>query len=230
MFLARPSESRGKADFDWLRTRYTFSFAAYYDPHYMGFRSLRVLNQDCVAPQKGFPMHAHTDMEILTLVLQGTVEHRDSLGHTRKIRAGQAQRMSAGSGVQHSESNPSPHEELQLLQIWIEPAELGLRPSYEEAEISSAKNRLNLVAGPKAAEAPLTLNQDAWLYHAELEAGISLPLASFQTEHQWVQVIAGELVLNQHILRPGDGLAISRESELVARSQEGARFLLFDLA
>ena len=164
MFLARPSESRGKADFDWLRTRYTFSFAAYYDPHYMGFRSLRVLNQDCVAPQKGFPMHAHTDMEILTLVLQGTVEHRDSLGHTRKIRAGQAQRMSAGSGVQHSESNPSPHEELQLLQIWIEPAELGLRPSYEEAEISSAKNRLNLVAGPKAAEAPLTLNQDAWLY------------------------------------------------------------------
>jgi redox-sensitive bicupin YhaK (pirin superfamily) len=229
MFLIRRSEARGAAEFSWLQTRYTFSFAGYYDPHHMGLRSLRVINEDIVAPGKGFPMHAHSDMEILTIVLSGQIEHRDSLGHTRRITAGQVQCMTAGTGVQHSEHNPSLTDPLHLLQIWIEPAELGLPPSYQEAEVDLASNRLLLIAAPLGEKAPLQINQEAWVWQGLLDAGSQLPLDRLQAEHQWLQIISGEVSVGPHVLKAGDGVAISREPQLVLKSEKGARILLFDL-
>ncbi len=232
MFLTRPAEARGKGDFDWLKTRYTFSFAGHYDPHFMGFRSLRVLNQDEVAPGRGFPMHGHSDMEILTIVLSGKVEHKDSMGHLRSIAAGQVQCMTAGTGIQHSERNPSSTEPLHLLQIWIEPAELALTPSYQEADLQLLPNRWTLVAGPIGGPAPLKINQEAWLWQCALEAGNSLPLEQLVAEYQWLQVISGEVDLQADSgvrqLKAGDGIGISRESGLSLMTSSGARVLLFD--
>ena len=230
MYLKRAAAARGKGDFAWLQTRYSFSFASYYDPHYMGFRALRVINEDEIAAGGGFPMHGHRDMEILTIVLAGTVEHHDSMGHVRQIKAGQAQCMSAGTGVQHSESNPSATEPLHLLQIWVEPAEVNLKPSYREADIPKGKDKLNLLAAPIGQSAPLELNQEARLYYGCLSAGRDLSLKLELERHVWVQMISGRMRLGSQELSTGDGMAVSREEILEFAAEDDCEFLVFELS
>ena len=229
MVNVRLAEDRGHNQLDWLDSHFTFSFDRYYDPDHVQFRSLRVLNEDVVAPGKGFPMHPHRDMEILTWILEGAIEHRDNTGGSGVIRPGELQHMSAGSGVVHSEFNPSPKDPAHLLQIWIVPERKGLKPLYEQLTFSDAelRGRFNLVAGP---EAPVTIQQDANLYIARLDkdAKTELPLAPGR--HAWVQVASGAVELNGVELKAGDGAAISDESELRVHVHKPSEVLAFDLA
>ena len=228
----RKSGERGHANHGWLDTRHTFSFADYYDPMHMGFRALRVINEDHVAEGRGFGRHPHRDMEILTWVVSGAVEHADSMGNRAVVRAGEIQRMTAGTGVLHSEMNPSPTEPLHLIQIWIEPERRGLAPGYEQRPIADGdrRGRLLLVASPDGRAGSVTVHQDARLYTALLDAGDRVSHALGAGRHAWVQVIRGDPTVSGGTLHAGDGLALSDEPEVVLEAKGPAEVLVFDLA
>jgi hypothetical protein len=231
MIAIRPAKERGHADHGWLDTWHTFSFADYYDRRFTGFRSLRVINEDFVAPGRGFPTHGHRDMEIITYVLEGALEHRDSLGTGSVIRPGEVQRMSAGTGVRHSEANPSAGEPLHLLQIWIEPSKAGIAPGYEQKTFADAdkRGRLRLVASPDGAEGSVTIHQDARVYATVLGPGQQVVHRLAPGRHAWLHVARGALTLNGQRLSQGDGAAISDETSLVLVGETDAEALLFDL-
>lgn len=230
MLLLRPAATRGHADLGWLDTWYSFSFADYHDPQWMGFRALRVINDDRIAAGRGFGMHPHRDMEIVTWVLSGQLEHQDNLGHRALIRPGEAQRMSAGRGIFHSEANPSPTEELHLLQIWLLPSQRGLEPGYEQRTLEPATSGLRLLASPDG-DGAVQIHSPARLWVAEPEPGLTLELAVTRGRHIWVQVAAGSLTCNGQALGCGDGLALSEvEAVKLEATAPGAQALVFDLA
>jgi len=232
MISVRKSAERGHFDHGWLDTYHSFSFADYHDPAHMGFRALRVINEDVVAPGRGFPMHFHRDMEIVTYVLEGAIEHRDSMGNAGVIRPGEVQRMTAGRGVTHSESNPSDRERLHLLQIWILPDRKGHDPGYEQKAIPEAerRGRLRLVASPDGREGSVSIRQDARIFAGILRRGerVSQPLAPGR--HAWVQVARGTVALGGLALAAGDGAAVSDEASLEIKGTEDSEILVFDLA
>lgn len=231
MMQVRKAAQRGSAGFDWLDTRYSFSFADYFDPAHMGFRSLRVMNEDRVAPGRGFPMHGHRDMEILTYVLAGRLEHRDSLGNGSVIPAGALQRMTAGTGILHSEYNPSDTEPVHLYQIWIRPEREGLQPGYQElAAAANPASGLRLVAARDGRQGSLTIHQDADVYLAALSGDetITQPLRSGR--HAWLQVLRGSVAVHGTHLGAGDGVAISQEPSLEIVGDGPAEVMLFDLS
>ncbi len=232
MITLRPAGERGHADHGWLDTWHTFSFAGYRDPRHMGFRSLRVINDDVVAAGAGFGTHPHDNMEIVTYVLEGALEHKDSLGTGSVLRPGDVQRMSAGTGVTHSEFNHSADEPLRLLQIWIRPAERGIAPGYEEKTFTEAdkRGRLRLIVAPDGREGSLRIHQDVAVYASILEAGESVTHALAPGRHAWVQVASGSVTLGGVRLGQGDGAAVSDEAELVFAATVRAEFLVFDLA
>jgi redox-sensitive bicupin YhaK (pirin superfamily) len=234
MITIRPSEERGHANHGWLDTYYSFSFSDYYDRKHMGFRDLRVINEDRVSAGRGFGMHPHRDMEILTYVIDGELSHRDSMGRGATLKRNDVQRMSAGTGVMHSEVNQS-KEPVHLLQIWIMPEAEGLKPSYEDLTIPTEekRNRLRLIASHDGRDNSATINQDASVYASLLDSGRSLELELQPGRHAWVQLISGQLEVNGTKLEKGDGAAISGETLLRIASASGngaAEFLTFDLA
>jgi hypothetical protein len=231
MINLRPSNARGHANHGWLDSFHTFSFADYYDPEFMGFRSLRVINEDRVAPRQGFGTHSHRDMEILTYVLDGALEHRDSMGSHGVIRSGEVQRMSAGMGVQHSEQNPF-NEGVHFLQIWIIPEQRGIVPSYEQKDFprEERQGRFRLVASRDGRDGSLTVHQDMKLYSTLLGAGQQAELTLEPGRHAWVQVARGAGTLNGTALKAGDGAAVSNEGRLVLTATEPIEALVFDLA
>ena len=232
MIAVRQAQERGHFNHGWLDTYHTFSFADYYDATQMGFRALRVINEDRVAPGKGFGMHAHRDMEIVTYVLSGALEHKDSLGHGEVLRPGELQRMTAGTGIRHSEFNPSLTESVHLDQIWILPQASGLAPSYEQKAFAADErhNRLRLVASPGGDDGALTIQQDARLYLASLDPGAQVAHALEAGRHAWLQVLRGSVQLNGTPLSTSDGAPISDETALSIQASEPAEILLFDLA
>jgi hypothetical protein len=232
MITIRKSEERGHFDFGWLDTYHTFSFDQYYDPAHMHFRSLRVINEDRVAPGKGFPTHSHRDMEIITYILSGALEHRDSMGNGSVIRPGDVQRMSAGNGVAHSEFNPSQTEPVHLLQIWIMPRAPDLPSSYEQKYFSEEgrRGRLRLVASEAGRDGSVIIQQDARVYAGILAPDSAIEHTLSDNRHAWIQIARGTLNVNGHDLRQGDGAAISNESSLKLVSAGEAELLLFDLA
>jgi redox-sensitive bicupin YhaK (pirin superfamily) len=229
MLQTRPAEERGHGKLAWLDSHFTFSFDQYHDPRHMHFRALRVINEDVIAPSQGFPMHAHRDMEILTWILEGALEHRDSTGGSGVIRPGELQHMTAGRGVMHSEFNPSPSLPVHLLQIWILPERKGLDPGYEQLAFSDAEllGKFCLVAGPQA---PVTIHQDANLYIARLDKNAEANHSLREGRHAWLQIARGAVQLNGTELKAGDGASVSNETEIQVRAQEPAEILLFDLA
>ena len=232
MLNIRKSQDRGHANHGWLDSHHTFSFANYHDPRHMGFRDLRVINEDQVIGGAGFPTHPHRDMEIISYVVEGALEHKDSMGHGSVIRPGDVQRMSAGTGVTHSEFNSSSEAPLRFLQIWIRPEKTGLAPGYEQRNFSEAdrKGRLRLVASPSGDDGSVTINQDAYLYSSLLEAGETVSHDVGSGRHAWLQVIDGGIVLNGEALSAGDGASLSDEASLAIQAQSKAHFLLFNLA
>jgi redox-sensitive bicupin YhaK (pirin superfamily) len=232
MITLRRSEDRGHADHGWLDTRHTFSFADYRDAAHMGYRSLRVINEDRVQPGRGFGTHAHRDMEILTYVLEGAVAHRDSMGHGEVVRPGDVQRMTAGTGVTHSEVNPSPTEPLHLLQIWILPEAAGLEPGYEQRAFPAAEKRgvLRLVASRDGRDGSLVVHQDADVYVTVLAAGQRVAHRIASGRGVWVQVARGAVDLLGHELREGEGAAVEREARIELVARQPTELLLFDLA
>ena len=232
MVEIRRSQERGHFDRGWLNTYHTFSFDEYYDPRFVHFRSLRVLNDDRVAPGAGFPMHGHRDMEIVTYVLEGALQHRDNMGNGSAIRPGAVQRMSAGTGVLHSESNASADEPVHLLQIWILPEKKGLAPEYEQKTFPEAEKRarLRLVASQDGRDGSVTIHQDAAIYAAQLGAGERVTHELAPERHAWVQVARGRAQLNGETLQAGDGAAVSAESRIELTGADSAEVLLFDLA
>jgi redox-sensitive bicupin YhaK (pirin superfamily) len=232
MIRKRFAHQRGHADHGWLQTYHTFSFASYHDPEYMGFRALRVINDDIIQPGKGFGTHGHRDMEIITYVLNGALEHRDSMGTGSVLRPGDVQRMSAGRGVTHSEFNHSPDEALRLLQIWIVPERKGIEPGYEEKSFAAEEKRgkLHLIVAPDGAGGALSIHQDVRLYATLLDAGTVVEQGLEPARHAWVQVAKGHLVLNGTELAEGDGAAVSEESLLRLEGREAAEVLVFDLS
>jgi len=232
MLRKRASAERGHAQHGWLDSRHTFSFAGYYDPDQMGFRSLRVINEDFIRGGAGFGSHPHRDMEILTYVLEGGVEHKDSLGTGSVVRPGEAQIMSAGSGIVHSEFNASAGETLHLLQIWIHPNQEGLAPRYAQKEfpLADQRNRLHLIVSPDESAGSLAIKQDARVFAGRLDsaAEISHPLAPGRGA--WIQVARGSVSVNGLPLEQGDGLAVEDETGLEIRAAAPAEILLFDLA
>lgn len=232
MITLRRSEERGHFDFGWLDTRHTFSFGDYLDPNHMGFRSLRVINEDRVKPAKGFGTHGHRDMEILTWVLSGALEHRDSLGTHGVIRPGEAQVMSAGTGIRHSEFNASETEPVHFLQIWILPGRQGLAPRYDQTAFGDAdlRNRLRLIASLDGAEGSVKLFQDARISAARLDPGREVPLAFAPGRAGYVQVAAGSVVLGGATLHAGDGARIEGEPDLALAAASPSEILVFDLA
>ncbi len=231
MIRIRKAEERGHANHGWLDTNYTFSFSAYYDPAHVHFRALRVMNEDVIAPGKGFGTHPHQDMEIVTFVLEGALEHKDSMGNGEVLRAGEFQRMSAGTGITHSEFNPSPSEPVHLYQIWLLPGSKGIEPSYEQKRFpgEEKQNRLQLVASPDAADGSLLIQQDARVYLATLDAGTKITKALDAGRHVWLQVLRGSLSLNGSDLQTSDGAAVSKEETLEISATNDAEILLFDL-
>ena len=234
MIQVRKSEERGHANHGWLNTYHTFSFADYYDPKFEGFRSLRVINEDRVAPGQGFGMHGHRDMEILTYVLEGSIAHKDSMGHQKVLGPNEIQRMSAGTGVRHSEFNPSKTEPLHFFQVWIEPAAKGTSSSYEQIRFDpeGKKNKLKRLAGPEGGNGAARINQDAQVFVAELARGAEIPYILGSKRHAWVHAVQGEIAVNGIELHTGDAAAVSGEEKLTL-SGLGAKpsdILLFDLA
>jgi redox-sensitive bicupin YhaK (pirin superfamily) len=232
MIRIRKSDQRGHADHGWLKTRYTFSFADYHDPEHMGFRNLRVINEDRIAGGAGFPTHPHRDMEIITYVVSGTVAHRDSSGGEGITRAGEIQHMSAGSGVQHSEFNASKTEPIHLLQIWILPERRGVQPTYNQIALRDVPEAgpLKLVAARDGGDGRLQINADANLFVGQLDGGEKVEHALASRRHAWLQLISGKVALNGQSLEAGDGAALSNEQSLALVAHEPAHFLLFDLA
>jgi quercetin 2,3-dioxygenase len=231
MITIRRGGDRGGAHHGWLDTKHTFSFADYHDPAHMGFRDLRVLNEDRVTPGKGFPTHSHRDMEILSWVLEGELEHRDSMGNGSVIRPGELQRMSAGTGVRHSERNPSSENPLHFLQIWIFPERNGLEPSYEQKEFPEGgrRGRLRVIASPDGRNGSVTIHQDVSLSAALLDGGEKASIAIPPGRSAWVQVARGSVELNGKPLEAGDGAAVSREERLELANGKAAEVLVFDL-
>ena len=232
MITVRKSEDRGHFDLGWLDTYHTFSFDRYYDPAHVQFRSLRVINEDRVAPGQGFPAHSHRDMEIVTYILEGALEHRDNMGNGSVIRPGDVQRMTAGSGVSHSEFNSSRDQIVHLLQIWIMPDARNLPPSYEQkfftAEDRSGK--LRLIASPDGSAGSVTIHQDARVYAALLNDGQLIEHTLPPNRYAWIQVARGTLTVNDLELKAGDGAAVNAEQKLEIGAGEKAELLLFDLA
>ena len=230
--VLRPSLERGHANHGWLDTRHTFSFASYYDPRHMGFRGLRVINEDHIAGGGGFPMHPHRDMEIVTYVLAGALEHKDSLGNGGVIRPGEVQRMSAGTGIRHSEFNPARRDDVHLLQIWIEPDVRGVTPGYAQTVFPAPDRtgRLRLVASPDGREGSLSIRTDTNLYASILEPGNALAYANPKGRHVWLQVARGRLRVNGQTLVAGDGAAVSAAGALEMAALDPSEILLFDLA
>jgi redox-sensitive bicupin YhaK (pirin superfamily) len=231
MIDIRSAESRGRTALSWLDSRHSFSFGEYYDPAHMGFRALRVINDDRIAPGGGFGTHPHRDMEIITYVLEGALEHRDSLGNGSLIRPGEVQRMTAGTGIRHSEHNASQAEPVHLLQIWLLPAEAGLPPSYEQRALPAAtRGGLALVASQDGRGGSVTVHQDVGVYAGRLEPGREVAHALAPGRHAWIQVARGDASANGHRLRDGDGAAVSNEARLVFHAAAPYEILLFDLA
>ena len=229
----RPAAERGAAELGWLSSRHSFSFGQYYEPEHMGYRSLRVINDDRVRPGRGFGTHPHRDMEILSIVVEGALEHRDSLGTGSVIRPGEVQRMTAGTGVEHSEFNPSPSDEVRFLQIWIEPERKGLEPAYEQRAFPWERLRDGwaLVASRDGRDGSLTVHQDVSLYRATLGGGARVTQVIGAGRHAWLQVIEGAVEVGGARLGEGDGLAISDPGRLVVTgASEWCDLLLFDLA
>src|SRR4028118_36335 len=232
MITIRKAEDRGHANHGWLNSYHTFSFANYYDPKHMGFRALRVINEDRVSPGAGFGTHGHSDMEIITYVLEGSLENKDSIGTGSVIQPGEVQRMSAGKGIRHSEFNHSKTESVHFLQIWLLPDTKDLPPSYEQRNFSPAKNpgKLHLVAARNGREGAVTVHQDVDLYAAVLEPGDRISHTLQPQRHGWIQVARGAITLNGLPLDKGDGAAISQETDVVIEATTDAEILLFDLA
>ena len=229
--VVRRSEERGHANHGWLDTHHTFSFAGYYDPRHVGFRSLLVLNEDRVSPGKGFGTHPHADMEILSYVVEGALEHQDSMGTRAVMKAGDVQRISAGRGVRHSEYNASKTDPVHFLQIWIEPDTEGVAPEYAEKSFGGiAPGSLNLIASRGGRNDSISIHQDADVYVAKLPEGRSIDHAFAASRSGWVQVIEGELRVNGETLRAGDGASLSDTRQLELTAARDAHFLFFDLA
>jgi len=228
--MIRRSNERGHAEHGWLDSYHTFSFADYYDPNWMGFRSLRVINDDLVLPGEGFGTHPHRDMEIITYVLSGALEHKDSMGNGRIIRPGEVQYMAAGSGIQHSEFNPSKDEAVHLLQIWIVPDRKGLKPRYAEKSLVNApRGQFNLAVSKSGRDGSVAINQDAELYVAKLDAGNEASHTLKSDRHAWVHVAEGEVKLDGDTLKAGDAAAITGESKVELVASKPSQVLLFDL-
>jgi hypothetical protein len=232
MITLRRANERGGGDFGWLNTKHTFSFSDYYDPRWMGFRSLRVINEDYVAPASGFPTHPHSDMEIITYVLEGQLEHKDSLGTGSVILPGDGQRMTAGRGIRHSEYNPSKDERVHLYQIWILPEKKSLQPSYEQKSFPTKEKqgKLRLIASPDAKDGSVKINQDAQLYVTLLKPGEEVAHHFGKNRYGWLQVAKGSVEVNSQTLTQGDGAAISDEPQLSIKGAQDTEVLLFDLA
>jgi redox-sensitive bicupin YhaK (pirin superfamily) len=232
MIRVRKAAERGHFDHGWLDTYHTFSFGDYYDPAHLAFRSLRVINDDRVQPSQGFGMHGHRDMEIVTYVLDGALQHRDSLGNGSVLRPGELQHMTAGTGVRHSEFNPSDREEVHLYQIWLLPERKGLAPSYDQKVFPEQERRgtLRLVASPTGEHGSLTIRQDARLYLSTLQAGETVAHALKPGRHVWLQLLRGRAALNGQLLGAGDGAAVSEEERLEIQGRNDAEVMLFDLA
>ena len=232
MITVRPSAERGRSELGWLSSRHTFSFADYLDARHMGFRTLRVVNEDRVQPGGGFPTHGHRDMEIVTYVVEGALEHEDSLGTGSVIRPGEVQRMSAGTGVTHSEYNPSRTEPVHFLQIWILPERQGLAPGYEQRVFPAAEmqGRLRVVASRDGRDGSVTVHQDVRLLAARLAPGEEIVHSLAPGRHAWLQVVRGALVMNGTTLAAGDGAAVSDEARLALTASAPSELLLFDLA
>src|SRR5205085_8516330 len=232
MIRVRKTAERGHFDHGWLDTYHPCSFGDYYDPWHMSFRSLRVINDDRVQPGQGFGMHGHRDMEIVTYVLDGALQHKDSLGNGSILRVGELQRMTAGTGVRHSEFNPSDKEAVHLYQIWLLPERKGLKPSYEQKIFSEEERRatLRLVASPTGEHGSLTIHQDARLYLSTLKGGETVAHALKPGRHAWLQMLRGKASLNGQPLSAGNGAAVSEEEKLEITSQDDAEVMLFDLA
>jgi redox-sensitive bicupin YhaK (pirin superfamily) len=227
----RPANERGHADHGWLDTSHTFSFADYYDPQHMGFRVLRVINEDIVAPGRGFGTHGHRDMEIITYVLEGELGHKDSMGTGSTIKPGEVQRMSAGTGVMHSEMNASKKDRVHFMQIWIIPDKQGHKPGYEQKAFSEAERtgRLRVVASPDGRDGSVTIHQDATLAVGLLGAGDAVEHVVGSNRHAWIQVARGSVDVEGHTLSHGDGAAISGEGTIHIRGVDNAEVLVFDL-
>lgn len=230
MMKIRKANERGHAEHGWLDTYHTFSFADYYDPQWMGFRSLRVINDDLVMPGMGFGTHPHRDMEIITYILGGTLEHKDSMGNGRVIRAGEVQYMSAGTGVQHSEFNPARDEAVHLLQIWIQPDRTGGTPRYGEKSLQDAATGMwHLVTSKTGRDSSIAIHQDADLWLAKLEAGQTVSHSLADGRHAWIHIAEGEVKLNGKILSGGDAAAVSGKASLKLAAAKPSQVLLFDL-
>ena len=230
MITLRLANERGHANHGWLDSYHTFSFANYYDPHYMGVSRLRVINDDTVAPGAGFGTHGHADMEIISYVLAGALEHKDNMGHGSIIRPGDVQRMSAGRGIRHSEFNASTQEAVKFLQIWIVPNVSGIQPSYEQKNFDAElTGRLRLVASPDGRDGSLTIHQDAFVYAGKPKDGDSLSHTLAAKRTAYVHVAKGQLALNGTLMRGGDGATITDEPTITLTGKSNAEVLLFDL-
>lgn len=231
MIKVRRSKERGHANHGWLDTYHSFSFADYHDPRFTGFRDLRVINEDLIEPDQGFPRHGHRDMEIVTYVIDGGLSHKDSMGNGETIRPNEVQRMTAGTGVLHSEYS-SPTDKTHMLQIWIQPEKHGLTPSYEQKRFDAddKKGKLRLIASQRGDQGSVTIHQDVKLYASILDGGKQVSHELENGRHAWIQVISGGLDVNGYSLEQGDGAAISEEKVLkIAAAEDRTEFLLFDL-
>lgn len=225
----RKSEERGHANHGWLDSYFSFSFAEYHDPKHIGFRSLRVINEDFIQPDNGFGMHPHKDMEIISFVIEGELAHKDSLGNGSTIKPGRIQKMSAGTGVTHSEFNPSKDKQTHLLQIWIIPSEKGIQPAYEELPFDAQKSGLELLGSNHPQNGQIMIRQDAQMYRGQLSAENSIAHKLSKGRGAWIQLIKGSLTINGQKLTPGDGAAIEDENVLNISAVQNTEFLLFDL-
>ncbi len=232
MVTIRPADERGHADHGWLDSHHTFSFANYFDPAHVGFRSLRVINEDRVQAGQGFGTHPHRDMEIISYVLEGGLQHKDSMGTGSVIKPGDVQRMSAGSGVTHSEFNASKSDRVHFLQIWLLPKDKGIKPSYEQKTFSDDEKRgkLRVVASPSARDGSVTIHTDAVVYAGLFDKGESAELPLAASRHAWVHVARGKVRVNGHDVEAGDGVAISEEPAVRVEGVAGGEVIVFDLA
>lgn len=232
MIHIRKANDRGHANHGWLDTYHTFSFAGYVDRDHVHFRSLRVMNEDRVAPGQGFGTHPHNDMEIVTYVLEGALEHKDSMGNGEVLRPGEFQRMTAGTGITHSEFNPSADEPVHLYQIWLFPDRKGHTPSYEQKRFPDEQlsNQLRVVASPDAEDGSLLIHQDAKIFLSKLDAGTVVEHPLSESRHAWLQVLRGNVILNGQPLNTSDGAAVSNEVALKIEADGDAEIMLFDLA
>jgi quercetin 2,3-dioxygenase len=231
MITVRPASERGHGEYGWLDTRHTFSFNDYRDPEYTSFRVLRVMNEDWIAPGQGFGTHGHRDMEIVTYVLEGALAHKDSLGNGSVLRPGEFQRMTAGTGIQHSEFNPSESEPVHLYQIWLFPERRGLAPSYDQRVFPEVERqgKLRVVASPDGRDGSLTIHQDAEIFLTTLDGGDEVTHKLAPGRHAWIQVLRGAVVLDDVPLSAGDGAAVSDQRFVTLKTAQSAEVMLFDL-